>query len=128
MAFAGAAYRLCDFQVHTPRDHGWDGKRPDEGLVDPVDIEAARAEWAKELVAYCLKEGVGAIALTDHHECVVGWKVIEAAQGTDLWVFPGMELTAKDSAQALILFDADIPPALFEKAPLGVQGQCCQGY
>lgn len=115
MAFQGASFRLCDLQVHTPRDANWDGPRPGEGL-DAEARDEARAAWAAALVAYCEAQNIGAIAITDHHECVLGWEVVEAARGSDLWVFPGMEITAKDSAQALLLFDADIDRVQLERA------------
>lgn len=67
---------------------------------------------------------MGAVALTDHHEGEYAYIAIETLRtmrgegvvGDELWIFPGMELTCKDSAQALLLFDADLSKQLFEKA------------
>jgi type III restriction enzyme len=122
MAFAH--WRKCDFQVHTPRDPNWTGARP-LGLGEVIaatgakataqDVDAARAAWAKEFVDQCLAKGLEAIALTDHHEMVIVPYVqqeIAARQKADpafdLWLFPGMELTANGGRQCLIIFDADL--------------------
>jgi len=52
---------------------------------------------------------------------------MEAEQGPiDLWIFPGMELSCKDSSQALIIFDSDLPHASLEKArsKMGLPTEC----
>lgn len=119
-----AFWRKCDFQVHTPRDANWVGQRPiGQGEVieetgeqaTAQDIDAARIVWANEFVDQCVAKGLEAIALTDHHEMVMVpyvQKVIEERRKADphfdLWLFPGMELTAAGGVQCLILFDADI--------------------
>lgn len=118
-----ASWRKCDFQLHTPRDPNWQGKRP-VGLGDDTEIGAAtkaqvdekRKEWAAEFVEICVKRNLRAIAITDHHEMVM----IPCVQAEiskrqtensdfDLWLFPGMELTCRNGVQCLILFDADLP-------------------
>lgn len=119
-----AYWRKCDFQVHTPRDPNWMGPRPigqGEELArtgvkaTAQDVDLARAEWAKEFVDQCIAKGLEAVALTDHHEMVMlpyvqqeiaRRKVADAA--FDLWLFPGMELTASGGKQCLIIFDADL--------------------
>ncbi len=104
----GAEWRKTDFQVHTPRDAGWSGSRSLPGGGD--DDEKARDEWADEFVQACLKKGLGAIAITDHHDIVM-YPYVEraiersAAARDALWLFPGMEITCNDSVQCLILFD-----------------------
>ena len=127
-----ACWRKCDFQVHTPRDPNWTGPRP-VGLDDAVgetgapataaDVEAARAEWAKAFVDQCVSGGLQAVALTDHHEMVMVPYVQRAIQerkqadpGVDLWLFPGMELTASGGKQCLIIFDADLSESWREQA------------
>ena len=119
-----ACWRKCDFQIHTPRDPNWTGPRP-PGLGEAVcgmgaqatavDVDAARAEWAKAFVDQCITNGLRAVALTDHHEMVMVpyvQKAIEERRQTDpdldLWLFPGMELTASGGKQCLIIFDADL--------------------
>ena len=56
----GAHFYRCDFQVHTPRDANWVGSR----LASPED----RRDFADRLVATCRSKGIGAIAITDHHD------------------------------------------------------------
>jgi type III restriction enzyme len=114
----GAHYRKCDFQVHTPRDERWTGG-------DAIDPPARRA-YAEELVLACRAKGVGAIAITDHHDFAFFPYIREAAaQETDgsgqlmpeadrLIVFPGLELTLTSPAcQALLILDSDFPDNLF---------------
>jgi len=136
MSTSGAEFRKSDFQIHSPRDAGWDGPRPEDGLVSPgsAAIESARLAYCQEFLKKCLKENLRAIAVTDHHEGVYPYLMMrakaamEAANGlpVDLWIFPGMELTCKDSCQAIIIFDADLPQVLFEKArgKLGLPADC----
>ena len=128
MSRIGAEFRKADFQIHSPRDAGWDGNRPEDPIAEPADaaaIQLARQQWSKEFIDKCLAEGLRAVAITDHHEGVYVFEVInwlndQKSKGTDLdiWVFPGMEITLKDSCQALIIFDADLPQSLFETARL----------
>jgi chromosome segregation protein len=56
----GAHFVKCDFQVHTPRDANWDGAE----AVTPAERKA----YAEELVQVCRTKGLGAIAITDHHD------------------------------------------------------------
>lgn len=125
MSFLGAAYRKSDFQIHSPRDRAWDGARPTDGLPERTRdaIASARISWGRDFIRECVGRGLQAVAITDHHEGVYIWNLLTAlsearAEGTDLdlWIFPAMELTAKDSAQAIVVFDADLSPALFAKA------------
>jgi type III restriction enzyme len=126
MSNRGAEFRKADFQIHSPRDDNWDGARPEDGLsaaATSEDIQKARGIYCRNFISKCVAEGLRAIAITDHHEGVYSYRVIqekaklEAEKSlVDLWVFPGMELTCKDACQALIIFDANLPIALFEKA------------
>ncbi|WP_083686586.1 TrlF family AAA-like ATPase [Rhodoferax koreensis] len=119
-----AHWRKCDFQVHTPRDPNWVGARPlgaDE--IDPATgadatreaLEASRRQWAEIFVDTCVAKGLQAVAITDHHEAVMLPYVRSAAEQRrendptfDLWVFPGMELTAVGGVQCLLIFDTDL--------------------
>ncbi|WP_109260669.1 TrlF family AAA-like ATPase [Hyphobacterium indicum] len=119
-----AHWKKCDFQVHTPRDPNWTGVRPiGLGKVIPeaskiatvTDVDALRLKWANEFVDQCIAKALQAIALTDHHEMVMVpyvRQVIAERRNTDpafdLWLFPGMELTASGGKQCLIIFDADL--------------------
>jgi len=119
-----AFWRKCDLQVHTPRDPNWQGQRP-PGLGDILedtgspasaeDVEIARDNWASEFVNKCADKGLEVIGVTDHHEMVMVpyiEKAIAARKESgpdfDLWLFPGMELTAAGGVQCLILFDGDL--------------------
>ena len=73
-----ASWRKCDFQLHTPRDPNWRGKRPiglneetGSGPATQVQVDAARLAWAHEFVDVCVKRDLRAIAITDHHEMVM---------------------------------------------------------
>src|SRR5690606_2246415 len=121
-AMSHAFWRKCDFQIHTPRDPNWVGSRP-LGAGDIIketgaeatadDVDAARMQWASEFVDQCIAKGLQAVAITDHHEMVMVPYVQQviadrkkADLAFDLWLFPGMELTANSGKQCLIIFDA----------------------
>ncbi|MGB3539503.1 MAG: hypothetical protein WBA42_15200 [Mesorhizobium sp.] len=59
------------------------------------DSEQAQDEWADEFVQACLKQGLGAIAITDHRDIVMYPYVERAIERSPeaknaLWLFPGM--------------------------------------
>lgn len=117
-----AYWRKCDFQIHSPRDPNWSGDRPigigevgkdGKSKATAEDVDAARNDWASNFVGECVSRGLEAIALTDHHEMVMVPYVEQAISDRknadpklNLWLFPGMELTAKGGKQCLIIFDA----------------------
>lgn len=119
-----AHWRKCDFQLHSPRDPNWNGPRPiglgqtkigDSSPATAEDVEKERNDWARRFVDQCINRGLGAVAITDHHEMILLPYVQrdvarrqETEEAVDLWVFPGMELTALGGKQCLILFDADL--------------------
>jgi chromosome segregation protein len=119
-----AYWRKCDFQVHTPRDPCWTGARPvgqgeavneSDAIATSQDVDAARAKWAREFVDQCVANALETVTLTDHHEMVMVPYVQQAIADRknvdanfDLWLFPGMELTASGGVQCLIIFDADL--------------------
>ncbi len=113
----GAHYYRCDFQVHSPRDLGWDG----QGAVTADE----RKKYAEELILDCRRRGIDAIAITDHHDFTFFPYIKKASQselddqGNSLLaerriiVFPGIELTlTAPTCQALVIFDADFPENL----------------
>jgi type III restriction enzyme len=119
-----ACWRKCDFQVHTPRDPNWTGQRtlgirehnPATGApATSEEVDRSRQAWAEQFVDKCVERGLGAVALTDHHEMIMVPYVQRAIavrkskdSAFDLWLFPGMELTATGGKQCLILFDSDL--------------------
>lgn len=110
----GAVWKRADFQIHTPRDPQWTGSPHLAG--GSQESEAARHAWADSFVQEALQRGLFAIAITDHHDlCFVDYvqEAIDRADVRDqLWLFPGMEVTCRDSTQCLILFDRDAAPEI----------------
>jgi len=104
----GAVWRNTDLQVHTTRDAGWSGSVSLAG--GSQELETARENWADDFVAECLKRGIGAVGITDHHDIVMYPYIQRAIERSadaqaKLWLFPGMEITCEDSVQCLMLFD-----------------------
>jgi chromosome segregation protein len=109
----GAHFYNCDFQVHTPRDLNWQG----DGATS--DIE--RKEYANEFIKTCRTKGLGAVAITDHHDFAFFKYMKEASRNEvdqngasipeeeRIVVFPGMELTIGVPCQAILILDADFP-------------------
>ncbi len=113
----GAHFYKCDFQVHTPRDAGWAGG-------DAV-TDAERKTYSEELIIACRRKGLGAIAITDHHDFAFYPHVRDAALAElddtghpvppqdRIVVFPGLELTlTAPNCQALLILDAEFPTNL----------------
>ena len=81
---------------------------------------------AARMVRACREKGIGAIAITDHHDfAFVRFVRQAAATETDergetlpesdrLIVFPGLELTLAVPCQALLILDAQFPEDRFE--------------
>ena len=88
----GAQWFKADLHIHTPASEDFKGNREDTTPRDFVDI--------------AIEKGLDAIAITDHN--TVDWcdKVREAAKGTGLVVFPGVEVSTKDG-HVLALFDVN---------------------
>jgi type III restriction enzyme len=109
----GAHFYKTDLQVHTPRDASWDG--------DGATTDVERGNYAREFVAGCRRQGLQAVAITDHHDVAFFRYIRDAAvletddqgkplsPGERLVVFPGVELTLGIPCQALLIFDADLP-------------------
>lgn len=108
----GAHYVKTDLQVHTPRDPNWKLS---------CTTDAARAQFGRDMVATCRATGLGAVAITDHHDfAFVRWirtaarsEVGEDGQSLpadrQLVVFPGIELTLDVPCQALLILSANFP-------------------
>jgi chromosome segregation protein len=115
----GAHFYKCDFQVHTPRDPNWTGA--------DATSDADRKAYADELILASRQKGLGAIAITDHHDFAFFPYIKKAAldelddQGRPvsaddrIVVFPGMELTlTAPNCQALLILDAEFPENLLQ--------------
>ncbi len=57
------------------------------------------------IVSEALSRGINLIAITDHNSSANIPAVQKAAQGTDVFVLPGMELQTKEEVHVLCLFD-----------------------
>jgi len=57
------------------------------------------------IVEEALTLGIRLLAITDHNASANAEAVINAAQGTELWVLPGMELQTREEVHLLCLFD-----------------------
>ena len=93
------------------------------GDASAEDRKLVRDNYCKEFIEQCIEKGLSAVSITDHHEGVYVYEALrvlgemrKVCSDLDFWLFPGMELTCKDSCQALIIFDEDIAQDLFEKA------------
>ena len=116
----GAHFYRCDFQVHTPRDHQWNG----EHYVFDED----RRDYASRFIAACRAKTLDAVAITDHHDLAFVKYIRDAAKSErgnagktvpspdQIVVFPGIELTLSVPCQALLIFDADFPDDQFDLA------------
>ena len=92
MDFRGNRWYKCDLHIHTPESKCF----PDKEVT------------AKQWVQTCLDKGLEVVAVTDHNSGNFIDQIIEAAQGTDLTVFPGVEITCDSSkVHLLVLFDKD---------------------
>lgn len=88
----GAKYRKVDLQIHTPASKCYE--QPDA--------------TAQQIVEAAIKQGLEIIAITDHNTTEFVVKVMDAAKGTPLHVFPGVEITSA-GGHILAIFDRDRP-------------------
>ncbi len=110
---SGAHFYRSDFQVHTPRDGAWKGRK--------AKSEDERTAYANDFVMECRRIGLNAVAITDHHDLLFAPIIRNAAAderdatgasleaSMRLVVFPGIELTLALGRQALLILDADFP-------------------
>jgi ABC-type lipoprotein export system ATPase subunit len=86
----GSQLYQCDFHIHTPTSLCY----KDKTATPEAIVQAA------------VGKGLNAIAITDHNSHDGIQRVIEAARGTDLVIFPGFELTAR-GGHILAIFDPE---------------------
>jgi chromosome segregation protein len=101
----GTTWRRCDFQCHSPRDRGWIGTTNLPG--GSPEHERARTDWAEAFVREAAARKITAIAVTDHHDVCMASYVQAAAKCLDcgVLVYAGIEVTCKDNAQCIAIFD-----------------------
>ena len=128
----GAHFYRCDFQVHSPRDRAWTGKKfgvTSEALSaltveERNEIRDERLQFAKEYLEKARNAGLNAIAITDHHDVNSVKAIRKVAEAESIafraasepekiiTVFPGIELTlANPASQCLLIFDSDFTDA-----------------
>jgi type III restriction enzyme len=125
----GAHFYRCDFQVHTPRDARWKGKRP--------KTSEERRAYAQAFVAKCREIGLQAVAITDHHDLAFVPFIRAAAHaetGPDgnplpkeeqLVVFPGIELTLAVPCQSLLILDSNLSD---DRLPQVLEALDCEAH
>ena len=96
---SGAQWLKADLHVHTPASLDMDKK-----------WDTATAE---DLVHIAIEKGLDAIGITDHN--IAAWcdTVCQAAEGTTLTVFPGVEISTPQG-HVLALFDSSVPASKIE--------------
>lgn len=87
----GLHYKKIDFHIHTPASKCY---KNIENLDD--------TNIPKAIVDKAIAEGLSAIAITDHNTGEYVDKIKEAARGTALTVFPGVEITSGDAKSHII--------------------------
>jgi len=124
----GAHFYRCDFQVHSPRDIHWVGRKfgvnfdQEEALSEQqkIAITNERIQFAKEYLEKVRNAGLNAIAITDHHDVTFAKIIREVAKQENqafanskefskiVTVFPGIELSLFNPvSQCIIVFDSD---------------------
>lgn len=93
-AWPGARWWRCDLHVHTPASE--DARQRQAGISKLT---------AEDVVEQALGAGLDVIAVTDHDsgEWIDGMKA--AANGTELCVVPGVEITTQERIHLLVLGD-----------------------
>ena len=78
--------------------------------------------YPRKIIDRALEEGLAMVAVTDHNSGENAAAVQEAARGTTLTVFPGMEITSEEEVHILAVFETmdDLIPVqseIFRKLP-----------
>lgn len=60
-----------------------------------------------EIVSTSVRKGLDIIAICDHNSCENAGAVLRACSGSDLHVFPGMEINSLEEAHVLAIFDTE---------------------
>lgn len=97
----GAKFYWADLHIHTPKWHGFSlpsGMSRDDNRIAKLYIEEA------------IKRGVKILGITEHND--VGWidPIRKVANGTEIVIFPGFEITTDSGADGihiLCLFNPD---------------------
>ncbi len=88
---SGLSFRKLDLHVHTPASKDFQGTATPDDIVDEA-----------------IRKGLDGIAITDHNTAAWVDKVRDAAKGTTLTVFPGVEISCaggQSGIHVIALFD-----------------------
>ncbi len=90
--YKGTRWFKCDFHLHTPASKCFQ------------DQNITPKQWVEKAI----EKGLNCVAITDHNSGEWIGKIKDAAVGTALTVFPGVELTCDTSkVHLLIIFDTN---------------------
>ncbi len=103
-SFEGGFFKF-DFHVHTPvsRCH-----------EDNMYPELQHRTTPEEIVKAAVASGLHAMAITDHNSAANVRPIQDAARGTGLLIFPGLEITTQ-GGHLLAVFDPDTPVEHIER-------------
>ncbi len=101
----GANWLKADLHVHTP--------------ASPDVSEEYKSATPDDIVAAALQKGLDAIAITDHNTAEWCDAMVQAAEGTPLTVFPGVEISTPQG-HLLALFDNQVPSSDIEDLLISV--------
>ncbi len=101
----GANFLLADLHVHTPKDKRF--KCP-SGIN--LNSPEGRKKVADDYIKSAQEKGIKVLGITEHND--VSWidEIRDAAKGTDIIIFPGVELSADSGSggiHIIALFEPD---------------------
>ena len=103
---SGALWVKADLHVHTPAS---------------LDIaDAWKSATAEDVVRIAIEKELDVIAITDHNTAAWCDLVRQAADGTGLTVFPGVEISTTQG-HVLAIFDTDVPSSHIEDLLIAVR-------
>jgi hypothetical protein len=98
----GAEFVRADLQVHTPID-----KRFKLPKTWNCGTDEEKKQVAEGYVAATKKAGIGILGVTEHNDLTYAPLVREAARGSGVVVFPGVEFSLAPKLHLIALFEPD---------------------
>jgi len=105
-AGVGARFVRADLQIHTPID-----KRFKLPAGVNAQMEADRHTIGRLYVEAAQRQGLSVLGITEHNDLTYYPYIRDAAVGTDVVVFPGVEFTVPPGLHVIALFEPTIDPA-----------------
>lgn len=107
VSFRGATFYKCALQVN-PVDYGQRYRgRPSSGRDEK--------EHAKAIIDRAVELGIKVLAITDHNHIRGVTAFQDAAQGREIYIFPGFELSSKEGIHVLCLYPLDTDNVQLER-------------